>query len=535
MFDRDRRLILCNQAYAALYALPPRLTRPGTPLSAILAHRAEHNTAPVHMGSYFDAARASVEDEGFVTVRIDIQDGRTIQITHHPMRCGSYLVLHEDITAQVQAEARTRHLADHDRLTGLATRSVFSERIDQALANARGGETFAIHCLGLDQFKPVNDTLGHPIGDRVLRVVKERFVSRVRETDTVARLGGDEFGVLQMGLAHAGNAGQLAADFLEQAARPILLDGHRISLGVSIGIAAFPRDGTSSEALLRHADIALYHAKNDGRNGFRFFHAEMEIPIQARWQLELDLRAALAEETLTLHYQPIVDASSHAIQGFEALLRWDHPRRGNVSPAEFIPLAEEIGLIVPLGEWVLRRACRDAAHWPPHVFVAVNLSPNQFQGDQLAQNVRTSLQQSGLPASRLELEITESVVLVENSASLAALRELRALGIRIALDDFGTGYASLSYLRSFPFNKIKIDQSFIADIAENRDSAAIVKAVAGLGAALAMTTAAEGIETPEQLRLAREYGCLQIQGHLFERAVPLEETLHLLRRRLGPG
>ena len=535
MFDNKRRLILCNPAYSRLYNLPPELTKPGTTVESILEYRASICNAPVDMDTYLHVVDNARQKGEFVGQKVALQDGRTIQITHNPMPQGGYVATHEDITAYILAEAQIHHLATHDALTGLPNRTTFFEHLKRALARVRRNERLAVHCLDLDQFKAVNDTYGHAVGDLLLQSVKDRFLACVREIDTVARLGGDEFVVLQVDIDQPEDARTLALRLVDEFSKPFVLDGHQVIIGVSVGIAFSPSDGTSAESVLRSADVALYRAKLDGRNTFRFFEFEMDARLQARRRLEMDLRTALSTGAFELHYQPLVDATSADIKGFEALLRWTHPERGQIHPLDFIPVAEETGLIVPIGAWVLERACRDAIDWPSGINVAVNLSPVQFKNGKLAETVRSVLGATGLLPSRLELEITESVLLIESTATLATLYDLKAMGIGIALDDFGTGYSSLSYLRSFPFDKIKIDKSFIHHMADSTDCAAIVRAVAGLGAALKMTTTAEGVETSGQLQHAREHGCNEIQGYLYGAAMSAEDTLQLLHsgRHLG--
>jgi predicted signal transduction protein with EAL and GGDEF domain len=362
----------------------------------------------------------------------------------------------------------------------------------------------------------------------LLRAVAHRLRACLREVDTVARLGGDEFAVIQAGVGGPADAATLAQRILDVVSAPYALTHHSVIVGVSIGIALAPGDGLEAERLMQCADVALYRAKGDGRGVYRFFEAEMDVRLQARRSLELDLRAAFEAEAFDLHYQPIYDLAQERICGFEALLRWTHPTRGRVSPAEFVPLAEEIGLIVPLGEWVLRRACREAVGWPEGLKVAVNVSAAQFTSSALIGTVKAALAESGLPARRLELEITESVLLVNGSATVAILHGLRDLGVRIAMDDFGTGYSSLSYLRSFPFDKMKVDQSFTRDLTVEQGSDFIVRAVVSLAASLGMTTTAEGVETPEQLAWLREEGCDEVQGYLFSPPVPASALPALL-------
>ena len=393
----------------------------------------------------------------------------------------------------------------------------------------RCGETLAVLCLDLDNFKGVNDTLGHPIGDGLLGAIAERLRGTVREGDTIARLGGDEFAILQAD-ATPQAAGALARRLAEIISEPIEIDGQEINSGVSIGIALAPNDGSAADHLMKCADLALYRAKAEGRGTFRFFEPDMDARIQARRALEVDLRRALAAGEFALAYQPQINLASNDLVAMEALLRWNHPERGAVPPAEFIPLAEEMGLIVPLGEWVLREACKDAARWPDPIKVAVNLSPVQFRKRGLVTMVTQALAAARLAPHRLELEITEAVLLQDDEAIVTMLHELRALGVRISMDDFGTGYSSLSYLRSFPFDKIKIDRSFVKDIDRNRDSAVIIKAIASLGHSLGIETTAEGIETEEQLELVRRAGCTEMQGYLVSPPRPASEAPGLIAR-----
>ncbi|CAN5486523.1 hypothetical protein BH10PSE7_BH10PSE7_16000 [soil metagenome] len=439
-------------------------------------------------------------------------------------------------TLERRVEERTaeiRHMAIHDALTNLPNRTMLREKTDDALTRVRRGEGLAVLCLDLDHFKTVNDTLGHPVGDSLLKAASARLQECVREIDVVARLGGDEFVVLQVDLPSPEAAGALAERIVDSLSQPFEVDGHQVVIGASIGIALAPSDGNQHETLLRNADIALYRAKLDGRGTYRFFEISMDALLQRRRELELSLRHAVVAEEFILHYQPMIDAQTGVITGFEALIRWDNPRRGIVSPAEFIPIAEEIGLIVPIGAWVINQACRDAAAWPKPLKVAVNLSPVQFKNQTLAHTVVSALANSGLSPLRLELEITESVLLAASELTMRTLHHLRELGVRIAMDDFGTGYSSLSYLRSFPFDKIKIDQSFVREITEKGDSIAIIQAMTALGKSLGMTTTAEGVETIDQFEKIREQGCAEVQGFYFSRPVPNGEVAALLRNQLS--
>ena len=435
----------------------------------------------------------------------------------------------EDVSARRASEASAAEMARLDPLTELPNRLLLRERLDEALARLeRTGEGCALLLIDLDRFKPVNDTLGHPVGDALLRTVADRLRSAVRPTDTVARIGGDEFVVLQTGVETSADTQTLARRLVDLIGRTYMVDGHLLTIGASVGAALAPSDGTDADRLLKNADLALYRAKLDGRGTFRFFEPEMDARMQARRRLELDLRQALARRELQLHYQPQLNLESNRLTGCEALLRWRHPERGMIPPLDFIPLAEEIGLIVPIGEWVIRQACRDAAGWPMPISIAVNVSPAQFKSERLVEMIVSALAGSGLPAHRLEIEITEGVLLQESERTLTILHRLRALGVRVSMDDFGTGYSSLSYLRSFPFDKIKIDRSFVNDLTAKPGGDAIIRAIAGLGKSLGMTTVAEGVETADQMRRIRSEGCTDVQGYLISRPVSAEDLMTLL-------
>ena len=435
----------------------------------------------------------------------------------------------EDVSARKASEARADELARLDPLTGLPNRLLLRERLAEALARLqRNGEACAVLLIDLDRFKPVNDTLGHPIGDALLAKVADRLRSTVRPTDTVARIGGDEFIILQTGIREAADTQALARRLVDLIGRTYMVEGHLLTIGASVGVALAPADGTSADKLLKNADLALYRAKLDGRGTYRFFEPEMDARMQARRRLELDMRQALARREFQLHYQPQMQLESDKLIGCEALIRWKHPERGMISPLDFIPLAEEIGLIVPIGEWVLRQACRDAMTWPTAMSVAVNVSPAQFKSDRLVETIISALASSGLSAKRLEVEITEGVLLQESEKTLQTLHRLRELGVRVSMDDFGTGYSSLSYLRSFPFDKIKIDRSFVKDLSSKPDGDAIIRAIAGLGKSLGMTTVAEGVETPEQMQRIRDEGCTDVQGYLISRPIPADDLLQFI-------
>ena len=434
-----------------------------------------------------------------------------------------------DITERKRAEARLAFMAQHDNLTGLPNRNLLRQRMDEILSHTRrSGENVAVLFLGLDNFKAINDALGHDVGDKLLRGVAKRLRSSLREEDIVARLSSDEFAIVQCGIARPEEAVLLAKRMLEAIAEPYLFDGHSIVIGASIGIAMAPGDGDDSERLLKNADMALSRAKHVARGTFSFFEAGMDAQAQIRRKIEIDLRDAIQNEVLQPHYQPLIDLASGRITGFEALVRWPHPERGMISPAEFIPVAEETGLINALGALMLRRATMDAALWPDDVRVAVNLSPLQFRAGNLLSVVMDALKKSGLAPKRLELEITETLLLEKSAQILATLHALRALGVRISMDDFGTGYSSLSYLRSFPFDKIKIDRSFVVDLDSNREAQAIVRSIVSLGKGLGVTITAEGVETEAELSCLRVEGCEEAQGFLFSRARPNEQIIRLL-------
>jgi diguanylate cyclase (GGDEF)-like protein/PAS domain S-box-containing protein len=439
-----------------------------------------------------------------------------------------------DITERKCAEARLAFMAQHDSLTGLPNRTLLRQHMDEILSHTRrNAEKVAVLVLGIDNFKAVNDTLGHGIGDKLLRSVAKRLRSTLREEDALARLNSDEFAIIQTGLTRPEEAVLLARRLLESIGEPYLLESHSVVIGASIGIAMAPGDGDESEKLLKNADMALSRAKNDSRGTFSFFEAGMDARAQSRRKIEIDLRHAIETDVLRPYYQPLIDLATGRITGFEALVRWPHPERGMISPAEFIPVAEETGLINGLGGLMLRRACADAALWPDDVRVAVNLSPLQFRVGNLLSVVMDALKQSGLPAKRLELEITETLLLEKSGHVLATLHALRALGVRISMDDFGTGYSSLSYLRSFPFDKIKIDQSFVRDLAANRDAQAIVRSIISLGIGLGVIITAEGVETEAELSCLRAEGCHEGQGYLFSPARPHAEIVVLLRAQSG--
>ncbi|HTG04993.1 MAG TPA: EAL domain-containing protein [Bradyrhizobium sp.] len=528
MFGADQRLVLCNRRYAEIYELSPDQVTLGTTLLEIIRHRVGNKLlSDMSPEAIVDAMLRRRNDTHFGEFYSQLSDGRCIAITVQPMTDGGTVSTHQDITEQRRSEAKIAHMAHHDALTGLPNRRLLDERLEHAVAHAKRGEIVATHLLDLDYFKNVNDTLGHPVGDKLLRMVADRLRRLVREGETVARMGGDEFAIVQMQVAQPSDATALAQRVIEEVSEPYEIDGHQVVVGASVGISVSVTDGPSSDLLLRNADLALYRAKSGGRGTLRFFEPEMDAQMQTRRLMESDLRRALVGHEFEVHYQPIVNLQSNEISAFEALIRWQHSERGMVSPAAFIPLAEEIGLIVPLGEWVLRTACSAAAGWPDHTKICVNLSPVQFRSRGLVEVVIGALATSGLRPGRLELEITETVLLADTEATLAVLHQLRGLGVRIAMDDFGTGYSSLSYLQTFPFDRIKIDRSFVKGVAEDIGSLNIVRAVAALAKGIGMATTAEGVETQEQLDAVKAEGCTEMQGFLFSRALPSRDIERL--------
>ena len=529
MFDADARLVICNKRYLEIYGLSPSHARPGTALLTMLRQRAALGTFSGDPEEYIAYLKSSLAQGENVTRVLELPDGRTITVVNHPLPDGSWVATHEDITERRRAEQQIAHMARHDALTDLPNRVLLSERLSEALAvAAHHNEMLAVLYLDLDHFKGINDTLGHSFGDELLKAIAERLLSCVNVTDTVARIGGDEFAIIQTHIESPSEAAMLARLICETIKEPYDLHGHVVIADTSIGIAIAPNDGDDVDQLLKNADMALYGAKGDGRGTYRFFEAEMDSRVKERRAMELALRKALEVGEFELHYQPILDLKLDSVTSCEALLRWRHPERGMIPPSEFIPIAEEIGLIVPLGEWVLQQACFTAAGWPKEVSVAVNLSPSQLINHSLLSVVINVLASSGLSPSRLQLEITEAVLMQNTEATIATLHRLRELGVRISMDDFGTGYSSLSYLRSFPFDKIKIDRCFINGLPEADESLAIVRAVTGLASSLRMTTTAEGVETQQQLEQVRLLGCTEIQGFVFSRPQPAAEIARFL-------
>jgi diguanylate cyclase (GGDEF)-like protein len=530
MFDADGKIMLFNERYAAMLRRTD-IALTGRLLVDVLREEQANGQWQGDADEFFARLVADAR-EGRTTTDVVNRFGRSIRVVNQPMQGGGWVATFEDITEWLEAQAKISHMARHDALTSLPNRVLFHEQLVQGLRLAGSSDQLAVLCLDLDHFKDINDSLGHPIGDALLKEVGRRLKATVGENDTVARLGGDEFAVVQIGRSEEAAARFLAGRLVEVISAPYEIDDHQIIIGVSIGISLSPQDGSNPDELLKNADLALYRAKADGRGTYRFFETGMDARAQARRLLEMDLRAALQRNEFEAYYQPIRDVASDRVVAFEALLRWNHPQRGLIAPLNFIPLAEETGLIVQLGEFVLRSACADAATWPDDVDIAVNLSPVQFKSPNLIASVTDALAATGLNADRLELEITESVLLQNSEATLTTLHELRAMGVRISLDDFGTGYSSLSYLRSFPFDKIKIDRSFVSELATREDSMAIIRAVTGLGRSLGIVTTAEGVENAAQLELLRREGCTQAQGYLFSKPRPASDVPLMLERPL---
>ena len=516
MFDREARLVVCNRRYMEMYRVSPEVAKPGCTLRQLLEERIKVGTFSEDLEEFLPNFLAAIGTGESISNTVELVDGRVIVRKHRPMKHGGWVSTHEDVTERWRAEKKIAHMACHDALTDLPNRVLFREELAKAIMRAdRSGEPIAVLYLDLDHFKDVNDSLGHSFGDELLRAVAERLRGCLRATDTVARLGGDEFAIIQLATDQPQASATLAARICRAVKAPFQIGADQVVVDVSIGVSLAPKDGREPDELLKNADLALYGAKADGRGTYRFFEPEMDARMKLRRVIEVDLRKAVVNKEFELYYQPIFDLNSATICSYEALIRWHHPERGLVLPGEFIGICEEIGLIVPIGEWALRTACAQAASWPKDIKVAVNLSALQLTAEQADLVVVSALAESGIAASRLELEITEAVLLRDTKATIGTLRRIHGLGVHIVLDDFGTGYSSLSYLRSFPFDKIKIDRSFVKELQNSAESQAIVTAIASLARSLGMASTAEGVETPEQLDLVRKLGCGEAQGYLF--------------------
>ncbi len=556
IYDASERLVIANGRYCELYGVAQDDIRPGLMFWDVIQRlKAAGCFAGTSVAELYATGMNAVRSGAGTVLVKEPCPGVTLRIGVDPLPDGGWMAVIEDISEHRRAEQQAAFLAGHDTLTGLPSHAALRERLEQDLAKLSRGRPFAVMLLNLDRFKGVNDALGRPGGDRLLRLVGERLQACVREVDLVAHLGADEFALVIVESALPGSAGQVAERIIAAFGAPFDVDApsldarglevpgldarglpaihcaRRVTAGVSIGIALAPGDGTTPDALLRHADMALRRAKADHCGTARFFEHGVDASHLARRVAENDLRLALEHGEFELFYQPLISLRTGLVTVFEALMRWRHPVRGLVPPLDFIPVLEEMGLIVAVGAWAVHQACHDAAAWPERIGVAVNLSAVQFRIPGLVEGVRAALRSSGLAASRLELEITESVLLHNTESTVAALHALRSLGVRIAMDDFGTGYSSLSYLNSFPFDKIKIDRSFVQDAQERASAGAIVRAIAGLGASLGIATTAEGVETPAQMAALRRDGCTEAQGYLISRPVPVSQVGGILAAR----
>jgi len=532
LFNAQGRLVICNERYIEMFSLSRDVVKPGCSLHELIRHRRENGTFVGDVDSYCQKFLDPKGDKAKDTV-ISVPDGRLIHLIYKRSPDGGWSTTLEDITERRRVEARIERLAHYDSLTGLPNRTLFQRRADELLQHTAYAAymRFAILYIDIDEFKRINDSLGHTIGDEFLKAVAARLSQSIGPDDFVARLGGDEFAIVQRDAPSEDHVSALVARIYTALRTPFDCRGHSLAADASIGVALAPDHGNNLHGLLKSADLAMYAAKAAGRRTYRFFEPAMETEANQRRALEIDLRAAIAEGAFEIHYQPLVDLQTNAVTGCEALLRWRHPRRGMVSPAEFVPIAEETGLIEEIGDWVLRTACTEAAGWPDHVRIAVNVSPVQFRSQTLSLKVAAALAESGLDPRRLELEITEAVLIADDDAALVALNQLRELGVRIALDDFGTGYSSLSYLQRFPFDKIKIDRSFVQELARGTS---IIKAVVSIAADRNMVTTAEGVETEEQRATVHALGCTQMQGYLFSPPREAQEVRALMAaRRVG--
>ena len=527
LYDSSERLVVCNQRYISMYGLSPDVVKPGLGFRDLLLYRKEIGSFKGDVEAFISNVRRNVAIGKTTRSTIETGEGRLIQILNQPLKEG-WLATHDDITERMCAEEKIRHLAHYDALTDLPNRALFHERLRQEVGQTSATRQLAVLYIDIDEFKSVNDSLGHMIGDELLKSVAKRLGACIGSADFVARLGGDEFAIVKTGVNNPDEVADLATRALDAIRAPYDCQGHQLTSDASIGIALAPQHGADLDQILKNADLAMYAAKSAGRRTWRFFEPAMDAQVRARRQLEIDLRKAIADEALEIYYQPCLSLQNDRITGCEALLRWRHPERGMISPAEFIPIAEETGLINELGEWVLTKACLEATTWPKEINLAVNVSPVQFRSGTLALKIVSALAASGLPAQRLELEITEAVLIRDDEAALDILHQLRGIGVRIALDDFGTGYSSLSYLQRFPFDKIKIDRCFVNDLAE-ADGSSIVQAVVNIAAARHMTTTAEGVETERQQQLLRGLGCTEMQGYLFSAPKPAAALKEILR------
>jgi diguanylate cyclase (GGDEF)-like protein/PAS domain S-box-containing protein len=527
VYDETAHVTVCNHRYTEMFGLSSEVIGPGCTMQDLIAHRKETGSFDGDVDEFCEAIIRDVSRGKKTNQITEAPGGRAIQIINQPLEAGGWVATIEDVTERKHAEERITHLAHYDPLTDLPNRALFHDRLQHKLAHLAPGEQLAVLYIDIDEFKSVNDTLGHLVGDELLKSVSVSLSGCIQGDDFVARLGGDEFAVVQTAVKDEAEVVDLVTRIFAAIRAPYDCLGHQVSTDASIGVALGPQHGADLHHILKNADLAMYAAKSAGRRTYRFFEPDMDAQVKSRRLMELDLRRAISDGALEVYYQPCLDLQSGEITGCEALLRWRHPQRGMISPAEFIPLAEETGLINQIGEWVLATACAEATTWPDHIRLAVNISPVQFKSGTLALKIISALATSGLEASRLELEITEAVLIRDDETALAILHQLRDIGVRIALDDFGTGYSSLSYLQRFPFDKIKIDRCFINDIEEPEGSSCIVQAVVNIAAAREMTTTAEGVETRQQRELLRMLGCSEMQGYLFSPPKPASDIRRL--------
>ncbi len=516
--DKEERILLANHQLISFYHLPEQLIQHDTSWPDIVRYLRKQGVrieaATDNNPHIFDPIMAGAQLQS-----VNLADGRILNITTIKTPDGGSMLIHEDVTERLSQQAKISHMAHHDALTGLPNRVLFRENVIDTLNRAHDNQKMALLYLDLDHFKAVNDTLGHSVGDLLLIEAANRLQRCINDHDLIARLGGDEFAVMLTDNPSREDAQQTASRIIHQLGQLYRLNQQSILVGASIGISVIPEDGNNQDQLFKNADLALYRAKQDGRNTYCFFESEMDALMQARRELELELRSAIEKSQMQLAYQPVINSKTLEIAGFEALLRWHHPQRGWISPSEFIPVAEASGQICDIGAWVLRQACQEASRWPDHLWVAVNVSPVQFKHRDLIQDIHAALQDTPMAASRLELEITEGVLLHNTESTLATLQSIHSLGVNISMDDFGTGYSSLSYLRMFKFDKVKIDQSFISDLHQTQDARAMIGAITSMCENLGIKTTAEGVETREQQDILIQQKCSLLQGYLFGRPV----------------